>query len=211
MKRILLLVISFFPILNTFGQEPSPPTQEWCEWALGQLPDQKSLSEVDSTAFSSDFYCLLKEIDRLDEWFFETYECKPPGAGCTNYWYSDMESDMENSRLDGGRAKVYFDFSPKSPREGEVLVTIDHPDYLNYDGTRVSKYRMSVKYENGAWRIHGWNGKWVDIAFAFLEYQNIESGNVTIDNRAQAIINQYIENIEMPDWYRNLRDSLTQE
>lgn len=70
---------------------------------------------------------------------------------------------------------------------------------------------MSVKYENGAWRIHDWNGKWVDIAFAFLEYQNIESGNVTIDNRAQAILNQYIENIEMPDWYRNLRDSLTQE
>jgi hypothetical protein len=122
-----------------------------------------------------------------------------------------MESDMENYRLDGDRAKVYFGFSPKSPREGEVLVTIDHPDYLNYDGTRVSKYRMSVKYENAAWRIHDWNGKWVDIAFAFLEYQNIESGNVTIDNRAQAIINQYIENVELPDWYRTLRDSLTQE
>ena len=179
MKRILLLVTSLFSILNTFGQEPSPPTQEWCKWAFGQLPDQKSLSEVDSTVFSSDFYCLLKEIDRLDEWFFETYECKPPGAGCTYYWYSDMES----SRLDGGRAKVYFDFTPKSPREGEVLVTIDHPDYLNYDGTRVSKYRMSVKSENGAWRIDDWNGKWVDIAFAFREY-HIEVGNVTIDSRA---------------------------
>ena len=210
MKRILLLVTSLFSILNTFGQEPSPPTQEWCEWAFGQLPDQKSLSEVDSTAFSSDFYCLLKEVDRLDEWFFETYECEPPGAGCTNHWYSDMESDMESSRLDGGRAKVYFDFTPKSPLEGEVLVTIDHPDYLNYDGTRVSKYRMYVKYENGAWRIDDWNGKWVDIAFAFRKY-HIEVGNVAIDSRAQTIINQYIESVEMPDWYRYRRDSLTQE
>ena len=91
-----------------------------------------------------------------------------------------------------------------------MLVTIDHPDYLNYDGTRVSKYRMPVKYENGAWRIDDWNGKWFDIAFAFLEYQN-ESGNATIDNRAQAIINKYLENVELPDWYRSLRDSLTQE
>ena len=76
------------------------------------------------------------------------------------YWYSDMEG----SRLDGGRAKVYFDFTPKSPLEGEVIVTIDHPDYLNYDGTRVSKYRMPVKYEKGAWRINDWDGKWVEVS-----------------------------------------------
>lgn len=197
MKRILLLVISFFPILNTVGQEPSPPTQEWCKWAFGQLPDQKSLSEVDSTAFSSDFYCLLKEVDRLDEWYLETYECKPPGADCTMYWYSDMEG----SRLDGGRAKVYFDFTPRSPLEGEVIVTIDHPDYLNYDRTRVSKYRMPVKYEKGAWRINDWDGKWVEIAVAFREYQYYESENVIIDSRALTIINKDLENVKLSEWY----------
>ena len=138
MKRTIILLCCLLPGIIAFGQGPEPPTQEWCKWAFGQIPDNTVFADADSTAFSSDFYCLLKEVDRLDEWFFETYECEPPGAGCTNHWYSDMESDMESSRLDGGRAKVYFDFTPKSPLEGEVLVTIDHPDYLNYDGTRVS-------------------------------------------------------------------------
>ena len=160
MKRKIILLCYLLPGIIAFGQDPEPPTQEWCKWAFGQIPDQKSLSEVDSTVFSSDFYCLLKEIDRLDEWFFETYECKPEGADCLLYWYDGMEG----SRFDGGRAKVYFDFTPKSPLEGEVIVTIDHPDYLNYDGTRVSKYRMSVKYENGAWRINDVEEHSVEVA-----------------------------------------------
>ena len=197
MKKMIILLCCLLSSIIAFGQDPKPPTQEWCKWAFGQLPDRKSLSEVDSTAFSSDFYCLLKEVDRLDEWFFETYECKPPGAGCTYYWYSDMEG----SRLDGGRAKVYFDFTPKSPLEGEVIVTIDHPDYLNYDRTRVSKYRMPVKYENGAWRINDWDGKWVEIAVAFREYQYYESENVTIDSRALTIINKDLENVKLSEWY----------
>jgi hypothetical protein len=197
MKRMIILLCCLLSSIIAFGQDPKPPTQEWCEWAFGQLPDRKSLSEVDSTAFSSDFYCLLKEVDRLDEWYLETYECKPPGADCTMYWYSDMEG----SRLDGGRAKVYFDFTPRSPLEGEVIVTIDHPDYLNYDRTRVSKYRMPVKYEKGAWRINDWDGKWVEIAVAFREYQYYESENVIIDSRALTIINKDLENVKLSEWY----------
>ena len=197
MNKAILVLICFLSAFVAHGQEPTPPTQEWCEWAFGQLPDRKSLSEVDSTAFSSDFYCLLKEVDRLDEWYLETYECKPPGADCTMYWYSDMEG----SRLDGGRAKVYFDFTPRSPLEGEVIVTIDHPDYLNYDRTRVSKYRMPVKYEKGAWRINDWDGKWVEIAVAFREYHYYESENVIIDSRALTIINKDLENVKLSEWY----------
>ena len=79
MKRMIILLCCLLSSIIAFGQDPKPPTQDWCEWAFGQLPDRKSLSEVDSTAFSSDFYCLLKEVDRLDEWYLETYECKPPG------------------------------------------------------------------------------------------------------------------------------------
>lgn len=197
MKRMIILLCCLLSSIIAFGQDLKPPTQEWCEWAFGQLPDRKLLSEVDSTAFSSDFYCLLKEVDRLDEWYLETYECKPPGADCTMYWYSDMEG----SRLDGGRAKVYFDFTPRSPLEGEVIVTIDHPDYLNYDRTRVSKYRMPVKYEKGAWRINDWDGKWVEIAVAFREYQYYESENVIIDSRALTIINKDLENVKLSEWY----------
>ena len=201
MKKAVLLFFLFFPFLIVNGQEPAPPTREWCEWAFRQIPDQKTLKtleEVDSTAFSSDFYCLLNEIERLDEWFFETYECKPPGADCLNYWYSDMEA----SRLDGGRAKVSFDFAPKSALEGEVIVTINHPDYLNYDGTRVTKYRMSVKYENGDWRINDWDSKWTEIALVFNDYQKNESGNIEITPRALAIISGYLEHHPIPDYWR---------
>ena len=197
MKRMIILLCCLLPSVIAFGQDPKPPTQEWCKWAFGQIPDKKDFADADSTAFSSDFYRLLKEVYRLSKWEFETYGCEPAGDGCLLYWYGDMEG----SPLDGGRAKVSFDFTPKSPLEGEVIVTIDHPDYMNYDGTRVSKYRMSVQYENGAWRINDWDGKWVEIAMVFREYQNFESGKVTIDSRAQAIINQYLENVKLPDRY----------
>ena len=197
MKKAALLFIIFAPFQIAHSQEPAPPTREWCEWAFRQIPDQKMLSEVDSTAFSSDFYCLLNEIERLDEWFFETYECKPPGAGCLNYWYSDMEA----SRLDGDRAKVSFDFAPKPALEGEVIVTIDHPDYLNYDGTRVTKYRMSVKYENGDWRINDWDSKWTEIALVFKDYQKNESDNIEITPRALVIISGYIEHHPVPVFF----------
>ena len=189
MKKVSGVFIVFFAFLIAHGQEPALPTQEWCRWAFQQIPDRKLLSQVDSTAFSSDFFCLLNEIGRLDEWFFETYECKPPGAGCLNYWYSDMEA----SRLDGDRAMVSFDFAPKPALEGEVIVTIDHPDYLNYDGTRVTTYRMSVKYEKGDWRINDWDSKWTEIALVFKDYQKNEGGNIEITPRALAIIDRYLE------------------
>ena len=172
-----------------YGQEPAPPAREWCEWAFRQIPDHKKLSEADSTAFSSDFYCLLKEVVRLCEWELDTCGWKPEGADCMLYWYSDMEG----SRLDGGRAKITFEFTPKTPLEGVVLVTIDHPDYLNYDGTRVTKYPMSVVYENGAWRINDWDSKWTEIAIVFKDYQRNESGNIEVDGRALAIIDRYLE------------------
>ena len=197
MKRTIILLCCLLLGIIAFGQDPEPPTQEWCKWAFGQIPDKRVFADADSTAFSSDSYCLLKEVDRLYKWELDTYGWKPEGADCLLFWYDGMEG----SRFDGGRAKVYFDFTPKSPLEGEVIVTIDHPDYLNYDGTRVSKYSMSVKYENGAWRINDWDAKWVEIAIVFRRYQKYENGNVTIDSRAQAIINQHFENAELPDWF----------
>ena len=189
MKKAVLLFILFFPFLIVHAQEPAPPSQEWCEWAFRQIPDHKKLGEADSTAFSSDFYCLLREVDRLNEWGFDTYGWKPEGADSMLYWYSDMEG----SRLDGGRAKLSFEFTPETPLEGVVSVTIDHPDYLNNDGTRVTKYPMSIVYENGDWRINDWDSKWSEIAIAFGLYQKYESGNIEVDGRALAIIDKYLD------------------
>lgn len=189
MKKATVLFILFFAFLMVKGQEPVPPAREWCEWAFQQIPDHKNLEEVDSTAFSSDFYCLLKEVDRLNTWEEEACDCKPMGGDCLLYWYSDMEG----SRLDGGRAKRSFEFAPKTPLEGVVTVTIDHPDFLNYDGTRVTKYPMSVVYENGAWRINDWDSKWTEIAIDFGLYQKYESGNIEVDGRALAIIDRHLD------------------
>ncbi|MBR0299247.1 MAG: DUF1653 domain-containing protein [Bacteroidales bacterium] len=188
-RRQALLLLFLFSFLVANGQEPAPPTQKWCEWAFRQIPDRKNLEEVDSTAFSSDFYCLLKELDRLATWQYETCDCKPPGADCLLYWYSDMEG----SRLDGDRAKLSFEFLPKTPLAGVVMVTMDHPDYLNYDGTHVTKYPMSIVYENGDWRIIDWDSKWSEIADDFGLYQKYESGNIEINPRALAIISGYLE------------------
>ena len=190
MKIAGLSFIILFSLI-AFGQEPSPPTREWCEWAFGQIPDRKELGDVDSTAFSSVFYRLLKEVDRLNEWEFETYGCKPEGADCLLYWYSGMES----SPLDGGRATVSFDYTPESPLEGVVTVSIDHPDLLNNDGTRITRFPMSVIYENGAWRIRNWDVKWYEIADAFDIYERFVSDIIVIDNRAKAIINEFLEKV----------------
>ena len=111
------------------------------------------------------------------------------------YWYSDMEG----SRLDGDRAKLFFEFLPKTPLVGVVMVTINHPNYLNNDGTRVTKYPMSIVYENGNWRINDWDTKWTDIAVDIGLYQKYESGNIEINPRALAIISGYLEHHPKPD------------
>ncbi len=194
MKKAPLLLF-FFSFLIANGQEPAAPTHEWCEWAFRQIPDHKNLEEVDSTAFSSDFYYLLKELDRLATWQNETCDCKPLGGDCLLYWYSDIEG----SRLDGDRAKLFFEFLPKTPLVGVVMVTINHPNYLNNDGTRVTKYPMSIVYENGNWRINDWDTKWTDIAVDIGLYQKYESGNIEINPRALAIISGYLEHHPKPD------------
>ena len=197
MKNTALFFILFSGILTACGCRPAPPTQEWCEWAFWQIPDNKPLSKVDSTAFTADFYCLLKEVKRLSTWEFETYDMKPEGDDCLYYWYNGMEGSV----FDGGRATLSLSFTPVSRLSGEVAVTIDHPDYLYLDGTHISHHKISVIFENDAWRINDWDGKWVEIAVAFREYQYYESENVIIDSRALTIINKDLENVKLSEWY----------
>ena len=58
----------FLSVFAAHGQEPVPPTQEWCEGAFRQLPDHRDIAEVDANAFSVDFYTLVKIAFEVDEW-----------------------------------------------------------------------------------------------------------------------------------------------
>lgn len=195
MKKLAQLFI-LCTILFACGQEPAPPSQEWCEWAFWQIPDHKPLSQVDSTAFSADFFYLLKEVDRLSTWEYETFDFKPAGADCLSHWYDWMEG----SRFDGGRATLSFTFTPTSHMAGEVSVTIDHPDFLNGDNTRVSHHEISVVYEDDAWRINDWDShKWVEIKDVLDTYQQIHCDKISIDSRARAILNRYLESFPVPN------------
>ena len=60
MKKAIILVSCFLSAFAAHGQEPAPPTQEWCKWAFQQIPDHRDIAEVDAEAFSVDFYTLLK-------------------------------------------------------------------------------------------------------------------------------------------------------
>ena len=197
MKKTALFFILFSGILTACGCRPAPPTQEWCEWALWQIPDNKPLSKVDSTAFSSDFYCLLKEVGRLSTWEYETYDFKPEGADCLYYWYDGMEGSI----FDGGRATLSFTFTPVSRLAGEVTVTIDHPDYLYLDGTHISQHKISVIFEDDAWRINDWNTrKWRELAEALVFYQQFYGDRVIINSQAKAILDSYLEKNPLPEY-----------
>ena len=190
MKKTVLFFILFSGILTACGCRPAPPTQEWCEWAFWQIPDNKPLSKVDSTAFTADFYCLLKEVDRLSTWEFETYDMKPEGDDCLYYWYNGMEGSV----FDGGRATLSLSFTPVSRLSGEVAVTIDHPDYLYFDGTHISHHKISVIFENDAWRINDWNSrKWRELAEALVFYQQEHGDKIEINSRTKAILGKYLE------------------
>ena len=88
MKKTILLLICFLSAFVAHGQEPAPPTQEWCKWAFQQLPDHRDISEVDAKAFSVDFYTLLKIAFAINEWEIE----KDPGyigsGEFLAYWYA---------------------------------------------------------------------------------------------------------------------------
>ena len=69
MNKATILLICFLSAFVAHGQEPTPPSQEWCKWAFQQLPDHRDISEVDAKAFSVDFYTLLKIAFAINDWF----------------------------------------------------------------------------------------------------------------------------------------------
>ena len=88
MNKATILLICFLSAFVAHGQEPTPPSQEWCKWAFQQLPDHRDISEVDAKAFSVDFYTLLKIAFAINDWEIE----KNPGyigsGEFLAYWYA---------------------------------------------------------------------------------------------------------------------------
>ena len=112
MNKAILVLICFLSAFVAHGQEPTPPTQEWCEWAFKQIPDHKLLAEVDSAAFSTDFYGLLKEVEELSFWEEEVCECRTDGNDLIYYWYDIL---FEESYFDKETTTVSFRYTSITP------------------------------------------------------------------------------------------------
>ena len=157
MNKAILVLICFLSPFVSHGQEPTPPTQEWCEWAFKQIPDHTLLSEVDSAAFSTDFYGLLKEVEELSFWEEEVCECRTDGNDLIYYWYDIL---FEESYFDKETTTVSFRYTSITPETGEVLITIHHPDIFAPGSTdEYSRHTMYLLFESGAWRIDEWDNR----------------------------------------------------
>ena len=145
MKRITLLLICFLSAMVAHGQEPEPPTPEWCEWAFRQLPKDRALSEADSTAFSAEFYELLKKAIEAKEWekvhFPNTYD----KWNHWTYWYSGITGPLPSDINTVLTIKV----RSVEEKRATVVYTILPPSIFN-------EYHMDIVYENSAWRIDDW-------------------------------------------------------
>lgn len=151
MKKTILFLCCLLTSLIAFGQEPLPPTQEWCEWAFQQIPDHKNLSKVDADAFSIDFRTLLKISYTINDWELE----KDPGemgyGEFPFYWYAGNG----DSPLDDPKHTVQFKVGKVQDGKTTVDISIHTPSWLPY-GPEYHRFMMCLVYENSAWRIDDW-------------------------------------------------------
>ena len=150
MKKTFLLLICFLSVFVTHGQEPAPPTQEWCEWAFRQLPDHRDIAEVDANAFSVDFYTLLKIAFEIDEWEHK----KNPGdigAEFLFYWYAGNG----DSPLSFRGHTIQYKVGKVQDGKTSVEITIRIPE-RSPNKPITLRFTMYLVYENNAWRIDDW-------------------------------------------------------
>ena len=112
MKKLFLLFTIIVLVFAGCSIRPAKPTQEWCKWAFNQIPDHKDISEIDSTAFSAEFYngdSILEPED--SELKFETTEV------------ADRKTTV--------KVKVYApSFAPYSPTDYEFDMSLVYEDGL---------------------------------------------------------------------------------
>jgi len=152
MKKTILYLCCLLISMIACGQEPLPPTQEWCEWAFRQIPDHKNLSKVEADAFSSDFRALLKISYTINDWEWE----KDPGeigyGEFLFYWY-DGNGD---SLLDDPQHAIQYEVGKVKDGRTTVEVSIRTPSWANEYNPEYHRFTMSLVYENDAWRIDDW-------------------------------------------------------
>ena len=151
MKKTFLLLLCLLTVFVAHGQEPSPPTQEWCEWAFRQLPDHRDIAEVDAKAFSVDFYTLLKIAFTINDWEIE----KDPGyigsGEFLAYWYAGNGDSPLSLRGHTIRYKVGIVQDGKT----NVDIIIRIPERSPYEPVNL-RFTMYLVYENESWRIDDW-------------------------------------------------------
>lgn len=151
MRKAIILFSCLFSVLVSQGQEPAPPTQEWCKWAFQQLPDHRDISEVDAKAFSVDFYTLLKIAFAINDWEIE----KDPGyigyGEFLAYWYAGNG----DSPLSFQGHSIHFKVGKVQDRKTDVEITIRIPERSPYKPISL-RFTMHLVFENEAWRIDDW-------------------------------------------------------
>ena len=150
MKKTILILICFLSVCAAHGQEPAPPTQEWCKWAFQHTPDHRDIAEVDAKAFSADFYTLLKIAFAIDEWEHR----KNPGeigAEFLFYWYAGNG----DSPLDDPDHSIQYKVGKVQDGKTNVAVIIRTPAWLP-NGPEYHRFIMHLIFEDDAWRIDDW-------------------------------------------------------
>jgi hypothetical protein len=151
MRKSVLLLLCLFSVLITHGQEPAPPTQEWCEWAFRQIPDHRNLSEVETRAFSYDFFTHLMTAYALMEWEREKYPEELGEWEFLAYWYAGNG----DSPLDEPDHSILYEVGTVQEGKTKVDIIIHAPAWRSI-GMEHRKFSMPIVYEKGAWAIDDW-------------------------------------------------------
>ena len=151
MKKSILFLLCFLSVLAAHGQEPAPPMQGWCQWAFQQIPDHRNISEVDSEAFSVDFFTLLKIAFTIDEWESEKNPGDIGGGEFLFYWYAGNG----DSPLEDPAHSIQYKVGKVQDGKTTVDITIRTPGWLPY-GPEYHRFTMNLTYEDSAWRIDDW-------------------------------------------------------
>ena len=126
MKKTFFLLLCILSVLVAHGQEPAPPTQEWCDWA---------------------FYTLLKIAFEIDEWEHK----KNPGdigAEFLFYWYAGNG----DSPLDDPDHSIQYKVGKVQDGKTTMDITIHTPTWSR----EYHRFTMHLIFENDAWRIDDW-------------------------------------------------------
>ena len=151
MKKTVLLLLCLFSGLIAYGQEPAPPTQEWCEWAFRQIPDHRYPSEVETRAFSYDFFTHMMTAFALEEWEREKYPGEIGEWEFLAYWYAGNG----DSPLDEPDHTIRYEVGTVQGGKTKVDITIRAPAWKSI-GMEYRHFTMSLVFEKGAWAIDDW-------------------------------------------------------